>query len=40
VKDNQGGTTMVALHNPEPGAAIDESLFTPPVKTKAVRKAD
>jgi outer membrane lipoprotein-sorting protein len=40
VKDNQGGTTMVALHNPEPGAVIDESLFTPPVKTKAVRKAD
>ncbi len=40
IKDNQGGTTMVALHNPEPGAVIDESLFTPPAKTPVARKAD
>jgi outer membrane lipoprotein-sorting protein len=39
IKDNQGGTTMVALHNPEPGATIDESLFTPPAKAPAVKKA-
>ena len=32
VKDNQGGTTMVALRNPEPGAAVDEALFTVPAK--------
>lgn len=38
VKDNQGGTTMVALHNPQPGAAIDENLFTAPAKTP--RKPD
>jgi outer membrane lipoprotein-sorting protein len=37
VKDNQGGTTMVALHNPEVGAPIDDSLFAIPVK--APRKA-
>ena len=37
VKDNQGGTTMVALHNPEVGATIDDSLFAVPVK--APRKA-
>lgn len=40
VRDNQGGTTMVALHEPEAGAVIDDSLFAPPVKTPAVRKAD
>ena len=39
VKDNQGGTTMVALRNPEPGAAIDETLFTPPVKAPVAKKA-
>jgi outer membrane lipoprotein-sorting protein len=38
VKDNQGGTTMVALHNPEAGAALDESLFAVPVKNPPVRK--
>jgi outer membrane lipoprotein-sorting protein len=33
VKDNQGGTTMVALHNPESQAApVDESLFNVPAK--------
>src|ERR1700722_7657419 len=37
VKDNQGGTTMVALQNPEVGATIDDSLFAVPVK--APRKA-
>jgi outer membrane lipoprotein-sorting protein len=37
VKDNQGGTTTVALHNPEMGAPIDDSLFAVPVK--APRKA-
>jgi len=40
VKDNQGGTTMVALHDPDAGAVIDDSLFTAPVKTPSVRKAD
>jgi outer membrane lipoprotein-sorting protein len=38
VKDNQGGTTMVALQNPEVGVPIDETLFAVPVK--APRKAD
>ena len=37
VKDNQGGTTMVALHNPEVNALIDDALFAVPVK--APRKA-
>jgi outer membrane lipoprotein-sorting protein len=37
VKDNQGGTTMVALQNPQVGATIDDSLFAVPVK--APRKA-
>ena len=32
VKDNQGGTTMVALRNPEPGATVDETLFAVPAK--------
>ena len=32
VKDNQGGTTMLALRNPEPGAAVDEALFAVPAK--------
>jgi outer membrane lipoprotein-sorting protein len=32
VKDNQGGTTMVALHNPETGVKLDEDLFAVPVK--------
>ena len=40
VKDNQGGTTMVALQGPVTGAAMDESLFTPPVKTPTARKTD
>ncbi|HWY62095.1 MAG TPA: outer membrane lipoprotein carrier protein LolA [Rhizomicrobium sp.] len=38
VKDNQGGTTMVALQNPEVGVPIDETLFAVP--TKAPRKTD
>jgi len=38
VKDNQGGTTMVALHNPEVGVTLDETLFAVPVKTP--RKTD
>jgi len=38
VKDNQGGITMVVLHNSQVGAAIDESLFARPVK--APRKTD
>ena len=33
VKDNQGGTTMVALHDPVTGVALDESLFAVPVNT-------
>jgi len=32
VKDNQGGTTMVALHDLQTGAALDEDLFAVPVK--------
>jgi outer membrane lipoprotein-sorting protein len=40
VKDNQGGTTMVALQSPEIGAAMDDSLFEPLVKKPAARKAD
>jgi outer membrane lipoprotein-sorting protein len=38
VKDNQGGTTMVALHNPEVDVTLDETLFAVPVK--APRKTD
>jgi outer membrane lipoprotein-sorting protein len=38
VKDNQGATTMVALHNPQVGVAIDAALFAVPVK--APRKSD
>ena len=38
VKDNQGGTTMVALHNPETGVNLDEDLFSRPVKIPAVRR--
>jgi outer membrane lipoprotein-sorting protein len=38
VKDNQGGTTMVALHNPETGVSLDDDNFTVPVKNPAVRK--
>ena len=33
VKDNQGATTMVALHAPQTGMALDDSLFAVPVKT-------
>lgn len=40
VKDNQGGTTMVALHNPQPGAAVDDTLFTPPVKAAMAKKGE
>jgi outer membrane lipoprotein-sorting protein len=32
VKDNQGGTTMVALHNPQMDVPMDEALFAVPVK--------
>ncbi len=39
VKDNQGGTTMVALHGPVMGAAVDESLFAVPVKAPKPAKA-
>jgi len=39
VKDNQGGTTMVALRNPQSGAALDESLFAVPVKNPPAPKA-
>jgi outer membrane lipoprotein-sorting protein len=38
VKDNQGGTTMVALHNPVIGAPLDETLFAAPVKTPPVKR--
>ena len=38
VKDNQGGSTMVALHGPQAGAVLDDTLFTVPVKT--ARKTD
>ncbi len=38
VKDNQGGTTMVALHNPERGAVLDQALFAVPVKRPAAPK--
>ena len=33
IKDNQGGTTMVALHAPQTGVALDDSLFAVPLKT-------
>lgn len=39
VRDNQGGTTMVALHNPETGVALDESLFDKPEKNPLSKKA-
>ncbi len=39
VKDNQGGTTMVALRNPQVGVALDESLFDKPVKNPPAPKA-
>jgi len=39
VKDNQGATTMVALRDPQPGATLDDALFTAPVKDPP-RKAD
>jgi outer membrane lipoprotein-sorting protein len=39
VKDNQGGTTTVALHNPEIGAKLDESSFDVPVKNPPSRKS-
>jgi outer membrane lipoprotein-sorting protein len=39
IKDNQGGTTMVALHNPQPGATIDPVMFNPPVKAPVAKKA-
>ena len=38
VKDNQGGTTMVALHNPVSGVPLDISLFAPPAKTPPVKR--
>jgi outer membrane lipoprotein-sorting protein len=38
VKDNQGGTTMVALHNPAIGVPLDATLFTPPAKTPSVKR--
>ena len=40
VKDNQGGTTMVALHDPVSGAALDETLFAAPVKSPAGQAID
>jgi outer membrane lipoprotein-sorting protein len=39
VKDNQGGTTTVALHSPEIGAKLDESSFDVPVKNPAPGKS-
>jgi outer membrane lipoprotein-sorting protein len=39
VKDNQGGTTTVALHAPEIGATLDESSFDVPHKDPASRKS-
>jgi outer membrane lipoprotein-sorting protein len=38
VKDNQGGTTMVVLHNAVVGVDIDETLFTAPVKDPKPKK--
>src|SRR5262249_44606918 len=38
VKDNQGGTTLVALQNPETGVSVDESLFAKPVKNPPAPK--
>lgn len=32
VKDNQGGITTVALQSPQVGGALDQALFTKPVK--------
>jgi outer membrane lipoprotein-sorting protein len=37
VKDNQGGTTMVALQNPQTGIDVDESLFAVPVKNPVAK---
>jgi outer membrane lipoprotein-sorting protein len=39
VKDNQGGTTMVALRNPQSGVALDDTLFAVPVKNPKPPKA-
>ena len=39
VKDNQGGTTMVALRNPQSGVALDDALFAVPVKNPKPPKA-
>ncbi|HWC62599.1 MAG TPA: outer membrane lipoprotein carrier protein LolA [Rhizomicrobium sp.] len=39
VKDNQGGTTLVALQNPQMGVSVDESLFTKPAKNPPARKS-
>jgi outer membrane lipoprotein-sorting protein len=33
IRDNQGGVTTVALQNPTPGVAMDETLFEAPQKT-------
>ena len=37
VKDNQGGSTTVALQQPEKDVALDDSLFDVPVKAPATR---
>lgn len=37
VRDNQGGTTTVALQQPQKGAALDDTLFAVPVKAPAMK---
>ena len=38
VKDNQGGTTTVALTGTQTGMALDPSLFAMPVKTPPIKQ--
>jgi outer membrane lipoprotein-sorting protein len=38
VRDNQGGTTTVALQNPQIGAQLADELFTVPTRNPASRK--
>ncbi len=37
VKDNQGGTTTVALTGAESGVTLDPALFAVPVKTPSIK---
>jgi outer membrane lipoprotein-sorting protein len=39
VRDNQGGSTTVALSGTQTGVTLDDALFTPPVKTPAASKS-